>query len=257
MLAPDPLRPLGEPCSLGVHALDRRLVERLQHGEPRGHRDGVPVERAGVADDAATARVEHAHHVLAPADGADRKAPAERLAQADQVSLQAMVLGPCAAVAGPPAGDLVEDQQHLVRGAPVGDPVQELGLAWDHSPRVQEYLDQHRCQLPGLGFEHLQRAGEVVVGEHAHPAYHLPRHPPGLSKRVPERGPEAGHADVHEVVAAVIAALGLRDPVAAAEGARGPDCLQGRLRAGVRKTHELHCGKALADPLGQQHLVRD
>src|SRR5437667_9572205 len=69
-----------------IEAIERLLVQEPHRGETRGHRHWIGVERSAVRDERlAAARIEHRHHLGAPADRADGKPATDDLAQARQV----------------------------------------------------------------------------------------------------------------------------------------------------------------------------
>ena len=73
--------------------------------------------------------LDDAHHLGAAAEGADRHAAADALGQAEQVGLDAELLGRAAVGEHDPGLDLVEDEHDAVLRGQLADPLQEARLA--------------------------------------------------------------------------------------------------------------------------------
>src|SRR5207249_3836045 len=113
----------GRPARLEL-VVDGTVAQPAQHRETRSRRERVPGQSPGLVDGAG--RCEEIHDLRATAEGRERQAAADDLAEHRQVRENAVALL-CAAARDPEAADhLVEDQQ----GArDVAEPAQRLEVA--------------------------------------------------------------------------------------------------------------------------------
>jgi hypothetical protein len=186
------------------------------------------------------------------AEGADRHAAADDLAERGEVGAHAGELLHAAA-RHPEAGhDLVEDQQGAVAVAGRAQALQEAGDRADHVHVAGDRLDDDAGDFLAELLEGLFDLFEVVVGERDGVLGQRRRH----ARRSRHAQGQRTGAGLHQqrVGVAVVTALELDDLVAAREAARQTDGTHGRLRPRADEAHQLDGGHDLADPPGQLGL---
>ena len=105
--------------------MEARTGDDLERRESGRHRDRVAGKRAGLVD--RPERGQPFHDVAAPAEGADRHAAADDLAERRQVRPDAIERLRAAGGDAKAGHDLVEDQHHAMRRAQVAQLFQETG----------------------------------------------------------------------------------------------------------------------------------
>ena len=111
-----PAQPFLEPRTAPLELLvDRRIAQAPQHRQPRGGGERIPRQRARLVDGACGR--EEIHDLRPAAEGRERQAAADDLAEDRQIRLHAEPLL-CAAARDPePADHLVEHEQRARRVA--------------------------------------------------------------------------------------------------------------------------------------------
>ena len=185
---------------------------------------GLPEQRAGLVDRAE--RRQLLHHVARAAEGRQRHAAADDLAEhahvgreaGDRLRVDALRAAERDAKA---RHHLVEHQQRAVLRAQLAQPLHE-GQAGAHEVHVAgDRLDHHAGQLGAVDGEGLFELRDVVVLEHQRVLHHLGRH--AGAGRVAEGGQARAGLDQQRVGMAVVAALELDDLAAAGGAARQAD----------------------------------
>ena len=135
-------------------------VEDLEQGHPcGGHRQRIAVEGPHLRH---ALLLDHAHDVLAAADGAARQTAADRLGQSDQVGRHLEALSRAAGSDGDACFHLVEDEQRAVAVGDLFDLAEEALVREDDADVHHRRLDDHRRDLVLVPRECLLQGGQVV-----------------------------------------------------------------------------------------------
>ena len=212
-----------------------------------------------MSDAGAGRGVVHPHDVVAAAECADCETAANNLAQRGHVGGDAVVfLGTARGYAE--ADNLVEYQHDAVFGGELPQHCQEIVAGGQHSHGAEHGFDDDGRQLVLVALQNLPRGFCLVEGNHHHGFEHAVGQTFGGGQGV---GMQAftglagvyAYTDAHDVVAAVVAALGLGDEAAACEGPGGADGVERGLSARVGETHQVEARNALAEDSSQSNLV--
>jgi hypothetical protein len=236
VLRDDIAQPAGQHLADRIEMrVGRRREDAGQRGSRRGHRQRVAVERAELRN---AVLIDQGHHVGSPADGAARRASADRFRERDQVRGDAKPLRRSAWRDGAARLHLVEDQQRAVL---VDDllRLREVAVVRHDDAQVHHHgLDDQRRDLVRVALEYGFELVEVVEGDHRRQVCeHLGdalglRHRGGRVRRSHAVGLRLdGHHQ--RVVMAVVGSLDLDDPVAPGEATREAHRVQRRFRSAV------------------------
>jgi hypothetical protein len=135
--------PCSRQCAL-IATANRFPCSASRHRERIARECAARKDRVG-----ARLRREQRHHVAPPRDGADRQSAADRLAVRRQIGNQPVVFL-ASAVRDPKARDhFVQDEEHAVSAACVGERVEEFAIV---QPRIGALhrFDHHRGKLVAM-----------------------------------------------------------------------------------------------------------
>src|SRR6266542_1632572 len=230
-----------------------RLPQLGERREPRGGRDRIAVESAGLEDHLTRALQllgEVAHDVASAYHGGQRKTAADDLAERRQIGHDTVILLGAAPGEAEAGDDLVEDQRDAVSRGHLPYAAEKCRVRDDEA---LEGLHDHRGQILVMRLDDGLRLGQIVERRDQHLFLD------GLvdARRV-RRGRRPGlggaGANAHEgiVVSAVEAALEFQDLVSLAEGARQPQREERRLTPRRAEAHLLGTGHRLAEQLRER-----
>ena len=209
-------------------------AQRAQRGEPGGHREWVPGERARLID---VAGRRHALEQRArSAVGADGQPAADDLAERGDVRPHAVPALRAVPRDAEPGHHLVEHEQRAVRVTEVAQRFEEPGRGWHDAHVARDRLNHDRRDA-GVRLE-CRRDGRRVVERDDDG---LRRERGGHARRVgqPERRDARAGGGEQPVGVAVVAAVELHDQVAPGRRARQAQGRHRRLGARVDETHHL------------------
>ena len=242
------VQPGGQPVRQAVEAVEGRRRQFPQGGQAGGHGHGVGAEASALGKTGRSpAGIQQVHEVGPAAESPHRKSSPYDLPEAGQVRIDSELFLQ-AASAGPKADNFIENQQEPVPAGDLSDGAGEFRPNREH-PRLG--VEHDTGQLPGVFFDQTGDSALVVVGKHQHLAGRVGRHPSGAGHRMgslDRSGPvqRRKHADLHRVVAAVVAAFELGDPGLSAESPGQPNRVQGGFGAGVHEPDPVQGGDPAA-----------
>ena len=229
------------------------LRDEVEHHAPRRHRERISRERARLVD--GPRRRHLLHHVLAAAEASHRQPPADYLAQAGHVGLDAIALLRPAA-RDPEAGHhLVEDEERFRRTRLFPEHLEESRPGDEHTHVSHHRLDDGAGRLLPLRRpeEGAGRVG-IVEGEDGGELRQLRRHSGRIGES--QRLDAAARANEEAVRRAVIAAFVLHDALAPGEPASDAQRAGSRFRAARDEAYPLHARDQPAHALAEVALPR-
>ncbi len=230
--------------------VDGRIAQPAQHRETGSRRKRVPGESPGLVD--GTGGREEIHDLRPAAEGRERQAAADDLAEHRQVREYAEALLGAAARDAEAGDHLVEDQEHTRDVAEPAQRLQVAGLGRDDAHVRRDRFDDDRSEPFAVAHDRLRRGVEVVVRNDDRVGGGSGRHP--RRRRDSQRREPGACAREQRVGVAVVAPGRLEDPVALGECAREPQRAHAGLGAGRDEPHLLHRRHGVGDLRGELHL---
>ena len=240
MLRESGLEPRAEALELVV---DRGVPQPTQDGKAGSGRERVARQRARLVD--GSARSELLHDLGAPAEGGERQAAADDLAEHRQVRQHAEALLRTAARHPEARDHLVEDEQRAGRIAKLPQRLEKAGVRRDDAHVPGDRLDDDGRQALAVPHHGVRRSVDVVVR-----AYDRVGGDRGRNTgrgRDGKRCEPGARAREQRIDVTVVAARELEDAITLREAAREPQRAHRGLRA----------GRDEPNPLDRRHCVDD